>query len=582
LALAIIALRELVGGPIPPVHAGQTFRVEFLQAGDVAVPLSMVTDALSVLMLVVVTSLSALIQIFSIGYMRGDSRMHWFFAVMALFTAAMLGLVLANNLLILYVAWELVGLCSYLLIGYWWERPAAREAAKKAFVTTRIGDVGFLIGLLVLFVHTGTWEIDQNFALLAAGKLDAPVVTAVAVLVFLGAMGKSGQVPLHVWLPDAMEGPTPVSALIHAATMVAAGVYLVARMFPFFAASPAAALVVLVIGTITAILAASLALVQTDIKRVLAYSTVSQLGTMMFALGAGGVGAAMLHLTAHAFFKALLFLGAGSVIHGTQATQDLRQLGGLRQRMPMTAATFIVAALSLAGFPFFSGFWSKDAVLNVTAENGQWVTFAIGVLTAGFTAFYMFRVTLLTFFGTPRSEGARHAHESPWVMTGPLALIAVFALLAGWVGSPLVGDPFARFFFLGEAHEPAFQAWVAVLGGALALGGLGLAIVCYGVRPGAPAVVRARLPRLTRALERKLYFDDVYQWGIDHLALAFGRFIAAFDRSVVNDTGVDGTGKTVLISGRVLRLFATGRVYTYGWFIALGVVVLGIAAALGS
>ena len=580
LALAIVALVEFVGGGISPVHEGQVYSVDFVQAGDVSVQLSMMLDSLCILMLVVVTSLSALIQIYSIGYMRGDPRIHLFFAYMALFTAAMLGLVVANNLLILYVAWELVGLCSYLLIGYWWERPAAREAAKKAFVTTRIGDVGFLIGVMVLFVNTGTWQINEIFELLAAGAIDPAVVTASAILIFLGAMGKSGQVPLHVWLPDAMEGPSPVSALIHAATMVAAGVFLVARMFPLFAASEAALMLVLVIGTITAVLAASVAIVQTDIKRVLAYSTVSQLGYMMFALGAGGVAAAMLHLAAHAFFKALLFLAAGSVMHGTHDTVDVTRLGGLRRRMPITATTFIVAALSLAGFPFFSGFWSKDAVLNVTVLHGQWVTFAVGMFTVCLTALYMGRVTVLTFFGKPRSAAAEEAHESPLVIAIPLLIIGVFAVLGGWAGSPLIGDPYARFLFLGEAHEPFESIGTAILGSGLVILGFAVASYLYGLRPALPARIRVAAGPLSRALERKLYFDDVYQWGIDHVSLALAEAVAVFDRVVVNDTGVDGAGGGVRFAGRPIRLLTTGRVYNYGWFIALGVVVLGITVAL--
>ncbi len=580
--LAIVALTEFAANDIPPVHEGSVFAHGFLQAGDVSVDLSMVIDALSILMLVVVTSLSALIQIYSIGYMRGDPRVHWFFAVMALFSAAMLGLVLANNLLILYVAWELVGICSYLLIGYWWERPAAREAAKKAFVTTRIGDMGLLVGLMLLFINTGTWEIDAIFESLAAGAIDPAVVTASAVLIFLGAMGKSGQVPLHVWLPDAMEGPSPVSALIHAATMVAAGVYLVARMYPLFAASDAALLLVLVVGTVTAVLAASMALVQTDIKRVLAYSTISQLGYMMFALGAGGVGAALLHLSAHAFFKALLFLAAGSVLHGTHETQDIDRLGGLWRRMPITAITFGAAALALAGFPFLSGFWSKDAVLNALVEDGAWVTYVVGVFTAGLTSFYAGRVVIRTFFGQPRSDAARNAHESPAVMTSPLILIGVFAVLAGWVGSPLVGDPFARFLFVGEAHEPFESLVTALLGGALTVVGIGLAVYLYGYRQDVPARIRAAAGPLTRALDRKLYFDDLYQWGINNVALASARVVAAFDRLVVNDTGVDGSGALARHSGRALRRLSTGRVYNYGWFVVLGVVVLGVTIALVS
>ena len=557
------------------------FAVDFVSAGDMSLRLGMVIDSLSITMLLIVTFLSLVIQLYSVGYMRGDPRIHWFFAVVALFTAAMLGLVLANNLIILYVSWELVGLCSYLLIGYWWERPAAREAAKKAFVTTRIGDVGLLIGILVLFKATGTFEIDQIFTLLRAGEIPGETVTLAAILMFLGAMGKSGQFPLHVWLPDAMEGPAPVSALIHAATMVTAGVYLVARMFPLFVASDAAMLVVLTIGTITAILAASLALVETDMKRVLAYSTISQLGYMMFALGAGSVTAAMLHLAGHAFFKALLFLGAGAVMHSTRGIVDIDKLGGLRRKMPVTTWTFVIGALSLAGFPLLSGFWSKDLILNSAFAGGHWVTFVVGVVTAGLTAFYMFRVIFRVFFGEARSEGARNAHAAEPILALPLVVLAFFAVMFGWLGSPLVGDPFGRFVFAGErAGGHGESVWVIVLSSAAAISGILAAYSVYQrARPGA-AWIRGAAGRLHTFLARGAYVDALYQWLIDNLSLGLAALVAVFDRGVVNDAGVDGVGASVRLSGRGLRRSVTGLVYNYAALMLVGILALAIGLVL--
>ena len=553
------------------------FAMDFLNAGDMSVRLGMVIDSLSITMLLIVTFLSFVIQLYSVGYMRGDPRIHWFFAVVALFTAAMLGLVLTNNLIILYVSWELVGLCSYLLIGYWWERPAAREAAKKAFVTTRIGDVGLLIGILVLFKATGSFEIDEIFAQLRAGAIPGETVTLAAILMFLGAMGKSGQFPLHVWLPDAMEGPTPVSALIHAATMVTAGVYLVARMFPLFVASDAAMLVVLTIGTITAILAALLALVETDMKRVLAYSTISQLGYMMFALGTGSVTAAMLHLAGHAFFKALLFLGAGAVMHGTHGIVDIDRLGGLRRKMPVTTWTFVIGALSLAGFPLLSGFWSKDLILNSAFEGGHWVTFAVGVITAALTAFYMFRVIFRAFFGEARSEEARNVHAAEPIVAIPLVVLAFFAVVFGWLGSPLVGDPFGHFVFASEQVEGHGESiWVTVLSSTAAIAGI---LAAYSVyqrgRPGA-ASIRSAAGGLHTFLARRAYMDTLYQWLIDNVSLGLAVFVAVFDRRVVNDVGVDGVGASVRFSGKGLRRSVSGLLYNYAALMVVGIVALAI------
>ncbi len=386
LALSIWALTEVLAAPH---HVLEMNPIEWLVVGNLTINIGMMMDSLTAVMLIVVTVVSLMVQIYSQGYMKGDPGYHRYYAFMSLFTASMLGLVLADNLLQMFVFWEMVGLCSYLLIGFWFHRPAAANAAKKAFIVTRIGDFGFLAAILVLFFNTGTFDIGELHGLAVAGTLAGATLTWAAIGIFSGAMGKSAQFPLHVWLPDAMEGPTPVSALIHAATMVAAGVFLVARTFPLFAHSVEALTTVAIIGGFTAIFAASMGLVMNDIKRVLAYSTISQLGYMMLGLGAGGVAIGIFHLFNHAFFKALLFLGAGSVNHAT-GTFDMRQMGGLRKIMPWTYATFLIASLSLAGIWPLAGFWSKDEIL-ISSLDKQPILFYLAMITVFMTAFYMFR-----------------------------------------------------------------------------------------------------------------------------------------------------------------------------------------------
>ena len=400
------------------------------------------------------------IQVYSWSYMAHEPRFTWFFAVHSLFAAAMLALVMADNLLLLYIAWELVGICSYLLIGFFYDRRSAAEAAKKAFITTRIGDVGLLIGILLLFAQTGTFELsgpDGIFAALANGDLSDTVVTGAALLILMGAIGKSAQFPFHVWLPDAMEGPTPVSALVHSATMVVAGVYLVARLFPFFVASESAALLVTSLGAVTALGAGAMALVMTDIKRVLAYSTLTDLGFMMLALGAGSLTAGMFHLLIHGFSKAILFLGAGSISHGSGQT-DIRQMGGLRRRMPLTALAFGIGALSLGGIPPFGGFFSKDEVF-LAVFHGQLGWFFLGVaLTVGFMkALYMGRVFFAAFLGPLKPEN-EHAHESGAAMLTPMLAFATFALLGGFLALGWTDgyQGFGYFVFAGD-HQEAFH-----------------------------------------------------------------------------------------------------------------------------
>ena len=450
-----------------------SFSITWLTVGDTRLTWGVTVDRISTTMLGLVTFVALLVQVYSIGYMKGDPRLGWYFAVHGLFAGAMLALVLADNLLFLYVAWELVGLGSYLLIGFWFERRSATEAAKKAFITTRIGDVGLLVGIILLFTETSTFDISTIFHVAQQGDISDGVLTAASLLIFLGAMGKSAQFPFHVWLPDAMEGPTPVSALIHAATMVAAGVYLVARMMPLFELAPAVLLVVATIGLVTFVLAGGLALVATDIKRVLAYSTVSHLGLMMLSLGALGVAAALFHLVAHGLSKALLFLGAGSVMHGTNGETDIRKMGGLRKRMPITAVTFVIGAASLAGVVPLAGFFSKDEVLLAVLDHRSPVFVVVALAAVVLSALYMMRVTLVVFFGSLKS-GTESAHESPLVMTVPMLLLAFFAVTVGVIAFGWT-DSYRGFgdYLAGEGPFHV-EPWLTAASLLLALGGLGL------------------------------------------------------------------------------------------------------------
>ncbi len=453
LALRVFVHFWRVADPGLRIQADMTW----IDLGEFTARAGILVDGMTAVMLVVVTTISFLVHLFSIGYMHGDRRYERYFAFLGFFTFSMLGIVLANNLLFLYVGWELVGLSSYLLIGFFFDKPAAAAANKKAFLTNRVGDFGFLIGILILFTHYGTFNYLELFAGAQAAPLAGALMTWAGIGLFMGCVGKSAQAPLHIWLPDAMEGPTPVSALIHAATMVAAGVYMVARLLPLF--DPTALLVVAYVGAITAFLAATIAVVKTDIKKSLAYSTISQLGYMVTAIGVGAAAAGMFHLTTHAFFKALLFLAAGSVIHAVH-TQELPLMGGLRRKMPVTFWTFLIATLAISGVPLFAGFYSKDAILGGALAFGMteahYVPFILALAAAGFTAFYMFRMVFLAFTGEPRDpERHARAHESPWTMTVPLMILAALSIFAaGWQG-PAEGW-FAR--FVGDYDLPAIEA----------------------------------------------------------------------------------------------------------------------------
>ena len=555
---------------------GGTYQLQWFTVGDVTLSWGIIVDELSIVMLGLVTLVALAVQVYSLSYMKDEPAFGWYFAVHSLFAAAMLTLVLADNFLLLYIAWELVGLCSYLLIGFWYQRRSAAEAAKKAFITTRIGDVGLLIGILLLFNETGTFDIATIIHVAEQGAISSGTLTAALLLIFLGAMGKSAQFPLHVWLPDAMEGPTPVSALIHAATMVVAGVFLVARIFPLFVLSPDAMLVVAVIGLTTALVAAAMALVMTDLKRVLAYSTISHLGFMMLALGAGGYTAAIFHLVAHAFAKALLFLGAGSVTHGTDKT-DIRDMGGLRKRMPLTFVTFGIGALALAGIPPLGGFFSKDEILVAVLDGRHPIFFVLVLVAALMSALYMARVFFLVFFGELKRENNR-AHESPLLMVLPLAVLAVLALTAGLLAPAWTSDyqGFGAWLFHDEPHAYKVNVMVMALSVALAVGGFALGWALYVKGSLSPDRIRQQMSGLHTLTVNKFYIDELYQWGIDRVVLVFANFMALFDRIVVNDTGVNGTGRSVLLSGLRLRYIETGKVYNYALGMGVGVVVIAL------
>jgi len=559
------------------------------------VRLALNIDGLSAVMLVVVTSVSLLVQVYSQGYMEHDGGYSRYFAWMSLFTAAMLGLLLFDSILMIYVFWELVGLGSYLLIGFWFHKPSAADAAKKAFLTTRLGDIGFLLAILLVWTKAGTFDIPVLQEMAHSGALSDTVITLFALGLFAGAVGKSAQFPLHVWLPDAMEGPTPVSALIHAATMVAAGVYLVARMFPVFQASDVAMTTVAYIGGFTAIFAASMGIVMTDIKRVLAYSTISQLGYMMLALGAGGYVAAIFHLFTHAYFKAMLFLGSGSVNHAT-GTFDMRKMGGLRRSMPITWATFLIGSLSLAGVFPLAGFWSKDEILGAVWHDDK-LLFFVAMAVVFMTAFYSFRAVFMTFEGeyrggeAPEHGNAHHGtpHESPWVMAAPLLVLAVPAALAGFTNLPNDSLQALGHLLHGSLpeesahalHHAGFNAVIAAASTALALAGIALAWAIY-VRRVVPADdLQRTFGPVHTLVARKYYMDELYEdvvvrRGLYAFATRAGQW---FDTNVV-DGAVNGAGALTRRAGDTLRWVQSGSVQAYGTVGFAGLVIASLLMLL--
>jgi NADH-quinone oxidoreductase subunit L len=552
-------------------------------------------DPLSMVMVCVVTFVALMVQIYSVAYMRGDARYGWYFTVMSLFAASMLLLVLADNLLLLYAGWEVVGFCSFLLIGFWWEKRSAAEAAKKAFITTRVGDVGFLIGIILLFVQAGTFDITELFEAAEAGEFQNVdmgafelggngYLTLAVLCLFAGAVGKSGQFPLHVWLPDAMEGPTPVSALIHAATMVVAGVYMVARMFPLFEEANAVALdVVLALGLITTVMAALMGLAATDIKRVIAYSTLNSLGLMFVGLGAGSVTAAMIYLFVHAFFKSLLFLSSGSVIHATEQ-QDINELGGLARKMPITATVFTIGALAMVGIFPFSGFWAKDEILHAVDSHESAAVYAITLLTLFITGLYITRLVIRTFFFQSRNEeAAHHAHDAEPLMTVPLLPLAALSTVAGFVVLGAVGEAlgwpggFGEFVITHEPEEFEFSTSIAILSTILAGGGVIVGYIFWS-NDARPAKRMGEMFRpVYLLLYNRFYIDDFYQWVINHIILVLGRIVAWFDRNIVNDTGIDGPGGLAVFTGYGLKLLETGKLPNYALAIAVGAIIVAIA-----
>ena len=550
--------------------------VNWLSIGGLQIDFGLKLDALSLMMLLIVTGVGGAIHIYSFGYMHEDRSMARFFAFMSLFTFSMLGIVLANNFVMMFIFWELVGVSSYLLIGFWFEKPSAGDAAKKAFITNRLGDFGFLAGVLMVWGLLGSLNFGQLQSMLVANPaLLGTSATLAGLLIFCGAMGKSAQFPLHVWLPDAMEGPTPVSALIHAATMVAAGVYMLCRVL--FLLNADALHVIAYIGGFTALLAALIAVQQNDIKRILAYSTLSQLGYMVMAVGLSGPTPAMFHLTTHAFFKALLFLGAGSVIHGLHEEQDIWKMGGLKKKMPVTFWTFIIGTLALSGVPPFSGFYSKDSILAQALEQKNYVLFGVAVFVAALTTFYMFRLFFVAFLGEARTEKAKHAHESPKVMTLPLIALALFAVIGGFIG--ITNNYGSQFFAEHEqlsvtqqALEPLHNIFPMLCGIGAVVIGLFAALALY--KNAATDPLPAKLGGLATAMKNRFYFDELYEATV----IRAHDFIAAvadwIDRWIVEGACIGLVRGGTDLTGRALRLAQTGNLQTYAFLFVLGVALL--------
>jgi NADH-quinone oxidoreductase subunit L len=602
LALGIFA--EMLGTGV----TREVVAYPWIFGGTLTVNLGFLIDPLTCVMLLVVTGVGFLIHVYSIGYMHGEEGFTRFFTYMNLFMVSMLLLVMGNNYLVLFIGWEGVGLCSYLLIGYYYDRVSAAKAATKAFVVNRIGDAGFLLGIFLVFVNFQTLDYTTVFA--QAGQLSTGMATTIALCLLVGAIGKSAQIPLYTWLPDAMEGPTPVSALIHAATMVTAGVYMVVRNHVLYDMAPLALTTVAWIGGGTALFAASIGLVQNDIKRVLAYSTVSQLGYMFLACGVGAYAAAIFHLMTHAFFKALLFLSAGSVIHALAGEQDIRHMGGLRAKLPLTHLSFLTGTLAIAGIFPLAGFWSKDEIMAHAFVHGRYALYGLAATGAFLTAFYMFRLTYLTFYGESRVEphAAGHLHESPWIMMGPLIALAILSVIGGFPGIPPEAGWFHHFLnpvvgAMGAAgeHEGAHDLLLILMGVAtmIALSGWALAHYLYKLRPAAAHELADRVPRMYRTLLNKYYVDEFYDVGvveplkrlgviwdwfdqvvIDGVVRAVGRlteasaaFSTLFETYIIYGS-INIIGYSNHLAARVLRRLQTGMVHHYAAIIVAGLFLL--------
>lgn len=600
--VALIGFFELIN--MPEGHRVIIDNVyTWINVGNLKLDLSLRFDALSIVMCLVVTGVGFLIHVYSVGYMHGDKRYTRYFAFLNLFILSMLILVLGNNLLLLFLGWEGVGLCSYLLIGFWFEKKENAIAAIKAFVVNRIGDFGFIIGIILLFWSlgkAGVWALDFDTIRYHVQFLDGRTITIICLLLFMGATGKSAQIPLYVWLPDAMAGPTPVSALIHAATMVTAGVFMIARMSFLYNLSPVAMNVVATVGCITALFAATIAITQNDIKKVLAYSTISQLGYMFMAVGVGAYSAGIFHLATHAFFKALLFMGAGSVIHGMNGEQDMRKMGGLKKHMPVTWITMLVATLAISGIPPFSGFFSKDEIIAGAYKSGHNYLTVVGLITAGLTAFYMFRLLLMTFW--ERKDGhSPHAHESPKVMTIPLAILAILSAIGGIMGKSLHHflEPVASYHLVAPAEEGEFALIVTSV--LVALAGISCAIYFYVIKPEATEKIKNKFSLLYNLLLNKYYVDEIYNALFVRALLFLNVLLAKFDLKFI-DGIVDGSGKMtvnvsrssgefdlvfvdgavngvsdgVITAGQRIRKVQTGDIRNYLTIIVLGLLCLVI------
>ena len=576
-ALGALGCVVFLFSAMSPADYGMPIHATWLSVGNLQVDIGLHLDRLSLGMLLVVTGVGSLIHIYSWGYMSGDRSFGRFFACLSLFMFSMIGIVLADNFLMMFIFWELVGISSYLLIGFWYERGSAADACKKAFLCNRIGDFGFLLGILLVWSVLGSLNFEQLRSSLGEHATEfAGVATAAGLLIFCGAVGKSAQFPLHVWLPDAMEGPTPVSALIHAATMVAAGVYMLCRVFFLLDATGSHALEMIAwVGGFTSLLAALIAVQQNDIKRILAYSTLSQLGYMVMSVGLAGPTASMFHLTTHAFFKALLFLGAGSIIHSLHHEQNIWQMGGLKKKMKVTYWTFLVGTLAICGVPPLSGFYSKDGILAQALDHNIGL-FAVAAIVAILTAFYMFRLVYVVFAPEPKSEAASHAHESPNVMLWPLRILAVFSIIGGFIG---IENIYAAHFLPQGSETVSF--WAQVVGpirkpGAMAVGLGVLAIGWFAARSLYRNQAVDPLPKmlggLSRAMRNRFYFDELYEhYLVPYTQEAAAKFADALDRWIIGGLMVRGVHGTTEFFGRILRMVQTGNLQTYAFLLAAGV-----------
>ena len=584
--LSLMALHDVATG-----QAVNVTLYTWLTSGNLDIHIGISIDRLTAVMLILVTTVSTLVHIYTIGYMHGEPGYARFFAYIALFTFSMLMLVMADNLLQLFVFWEAVGLCSYLLIGHWYERASACAAATKAFLVNRVGDFGFILGLFLVWYSFGSLDYATVFA--QAGQLaskttnllgpfggtwDVSVMTMICLLLFTGAVGKSAQVPLHVWLPDAMEGPTPISALIHAATMVTAGVFMVARLAPLYNLSPTAMTVVALVGALTMMLGATIALTQTDIKRVVAYSTMSQLGYMVMACGLGAYSAGMYHLLTHGAFKALLFLGCGSVIIALHHEQDMRHMGGLKDKLPVTYWTFLVGSLALAGFPLTAGFFSKDDLLVSSwsaGPLGQVLTIC-GLVTAGLTAFYSFRLVFVTFWGKSHVDPhhAGHVHEPSTTMTAPLMVLAVLSIVAGYLGIPAFLEPVFHGEGAGAHHEGSAALGIMALATLMGLTGIGAAYYLYVLNPGLPDRLAQQWRAAYELSLHKWYIDEAYDRSFVRPTLSAAQGLWKHVDVAIIDGAVNGVARAVAWGGWLIRLTQSGQTQHYALGMTLGAVVI--------